>query len=83
MSLCALAAIGALTAAAIAATASILFRMMNSFTVILHGDVREASFVTRAIPPNSSRAASFPKTCDSLRRYFRHFPSSGWNPLKP
>jgi hypothetical protein len=76
-SLCAYAAIGALTAPAMATMASSLFRIMNSFAAGC-----SACFRTRAIPPNSSRAASFPKTCGSHRPDLRHFQPSEWNLLK-
>jgi hypothetical protein len=59
-----------------ATMASSLFRMMNSFAAGC-----SACFRTRAIPPNSSRAASFPKTCDSHRPDLRHFQPSQWNLL--
>src|SRR5260370_35653337 len=65
--LCACAAIGTLIATAIAAMASILFRMANSFAMT------HAGLHRHAIPPNSSRAASFPGTCASFRCNFRHF----------
>jgi hypothetical protein len=61
MSLCAFAAIGALTAAVIAAMASILFRMMNSFG----GDVvrfapagNPTQFIARLIVPGTMPLAS-------------------------
>jgi DUF3096 family protein len=41
--------------------------MMNSFEMTRTGLHRHA------IPPNSSRAASFPGTCASFRCNFRHF----------
>jgi hypothetical protein len=77
MSLCAFAAIGALMAAVIAAMASILFRMMNSFG----GDAgrfapsgNPTQFIARLIVPGTVRLAPL---------QFSAFFAGRGNPLKP
>jgi hypothetical protein len=60
-------------APAIAAMASILFRMINSFAM-MHARLRR-----HAIPSNSSRRASFPENGNHIRDHFRVF-SRAWEP---
>jgi len=87
ISFCACAAIGAPMAAAIAAIASNLFRMINSFTL---GSRAGPLFGTHS-PANSSPAALFLEPCRFTRRNFPQYsrypePGDGkkrllsWNP---
>ena len=75
ISLCACAAIGALMAAAIAAMASILFRMVNSFAM-MHAGLRR-----HAIPTQFIARGIVPGKCDHTAAIFGIF-RVRWNPLK-